>query len=419
MSKIRVKNFGPIKEGFSDSQGNDWIDIAKITVFIGNQGSGKSSVAKLISTMSWIEKALYRGQSEKDFTSYNRFIKTHCGYHNLKNYFRPNTEIEYEGKYAHIYYADSKLQIQKNEDTLFKSSQPYTVPKIMYVPAERNFLSSLKIKTLLSLKDLPRSLFTFWEELLRSYEEINKTVDLPIGSAKLEYDRLNKIPNIIGDGYELQLYEASSGFHSFVPLYVVSQNLAESIQGTKDVSRNELSSEQIRLIGKAIEQIYSNEDLPEEVKNILLKKVVSKYGNQCFFNIVEEIEQNLYPSSQKNVLYKLLEFCNMEKENKLLLTTHSPYIINYLSLAIQGGHLKHQLETSRSSDALYSELEKSVPLKACINSEDAIVYQLNEEGKIFKLSSFEGIPSDNNFLNQSLAEGNQLFDNLLEIEERI
>jgi len=34
------------------------MDVKKVTVFIGNQGSGKSTVAKLISSFSWIEKAL-------------------------------------------------------------------------------------------------------------------------------------------------------------------------------------------------------------------------------------------------------------------------------------------------------------------------------------------------------------------------
>ena len=49
MSKIRIKNFGPIKEGYQENDG--WLDVKKVTVFIGNQGSGKSTVAKLVSTM--------------------------------------------------------------------------------------------------------------------------------------------------------------------------------------------------------------------------------------------------------------------------------------------------------------------------------------------------------------------------------
>ena len=64
MSKIKIKNFGPIQEGYKENNG--WIDISKVTVFIGNQGSGKSTVAKLISTFTWIEKALVRGDYNKN-----------------------------------------------------------------------------------------------------------------------------------------------------------------------------------------------------------------------------------------------------------------------------------------------------------------------------------------------------------------
>ena len=37
MSRIKIKNFGPLKETASVTDG--WIDIKKVTVFTGNQGS--------------------------------------------------------------------------------------------------------------------------------------------------------------------------------------------------------------------------------------------------------------------------------------------------------------------------------------------------------------------------------------------
>jgi hypothetical protein len=35
------------------------------------------------------------------------------------------------------------------------------------------------------------------------------------------------------------------------------------------------------------------------------------------------------------------------------------------------------------------------------------------------LKNYEGIPSDDNFLNNSLEKGNDLFDKLLEIEQEL
>ena len=40
---------------------DDFIDFSKLALFIDDQGSGKSTVAKLFSLCSWLEKAFFRG----------------------------------------------------------------------------------------------------------------------------------------------------------------------------------------------------------------------------------------------------------------------------------------------------------------------------------------------------------------------
>jgi predicted ATPase len=411
MSQIKVKNFGPIKSGFAENNG--FIDISKITVFIGNQGTGKSSIAKLISTFSWLEKQLYRGNLEiNDVTSNKRFFNTCFKYQNLKNYFLPETEIEYRGNAYIFNYVNGKLYGLSNNN-----SQKYILPKIMYVPAERNFFSVVKGAE--KLKRLPQSLFAFFEELERSQQELSESLTLPVGDVKLEFDKINSSLNILGQDYKLNISESSSGFQSFIPLFLVSRNIALSISQNQDYSQTKLSGEEQKRLKTEIEKILSNDNLSEELKKAALELLSSKYKNECFLNIVEEIEQNLFPKSQKDVLYKLLEFANLTEGNTLILTTYSPYIINYLTLAIKGYQVLQKILDLPNSNLLKEQLENIVPQASCVCDEDSIVYELTEGGEIIKLSTYEGLPTDENYLNSFLAETNNLFDDLLEIEEQI
>jgi predicted ATPase len=406
MNAIKITNFGPIRSGFQENGG--FVDINKFTVFIGNQGTGKSSIAKLISTLKWLEKSLYRREiSEKYATSYNRFVNTHCSYQNLKNYFSPETEIEYQGDSYHISYKDGRLILDAQENA------DYVVPKIMYTPAERNFLSAIPQPW--KLKGLPQSLSTFLEELERSQQELSERLKLPVGDVEFEFDKLNKTSNIVGADYRIRLSEASSGFQSFVPLFLVSRNLALSIDKESDRSKKEMSSEEQRKLQSEIESIFANDNLSEEVKQAALQVLSSKYRNDCFINIVEEVEQNLFPSSQRQILYKLIEFANHTKENQLILTTHSPYIIDYLTLAIKGASVWQRVSSSSNPNTL-EKLEAIVPLKACMPADKIIIYQLNNVGGIEKLPDYNGLPSDENYLNSSLSATNQWFSDLIDLE---
>ncbi len=413
MRKIKIKNFGPIKEGYQDGDG--FMEVKKATVFIGNQGSGKSCVAKLISTLSWMEKAMVRGDFKtQDLTVYNRFRK-HCSYQNIGNYFIDSTSpihgtvIEYQGKAYNISYKNGETLVEKNAEN------GYSFPKIMYVPAERNFVSA--VKNVIKLKGLPNTLYTFTEEDNKAKEDLNSPLELPINKAKFEYRKPSGVSWIVGDGYEVRLSEASSGFQSSVPLFLVTRYLALSINKEKDGSVKEISIEEERRIRKEIEKILSNPNLTEDVKKASLEFLSAKFKYSCFINIVEEPEQNLFPTSQQNLLNSLLSFNNMNEGNMLVITTHSPYIINYLTLAIKAFFLLGLIKTTDKIDELNTKLKEIVPLESTVNPEELAIYELDDKGNIIKLGNYKGLPSDENYLNDRLSETNDLFSQLLDIED--
>ena len=172
MSKIKIKNFGPIKNGLLDNDG--FIDIKQVTVFIGNQATGKSTIAKIFSTFTWLEKALYTGDLKESYVKmYHRFEKEFCAYQGLKEYFNNNTYLEYIGDSYSFIYSNKKIELKriKNE---------YLTHKIMYVPAERNFLNLVDHPE--KLKQLPKPLYTFLEEFEKAKKSIHGDIALPINS---------------------------------------------------------------------------------------------------------------------------------------------------------------------------------------------------------------------------------------------
>ena len=411
MALLKVKNIGPIRSGLNENDG--FVEFSGVTVLIGDQGTGKSTIAKIFSTLSWLEKALVRGDFSGDYVSRYRRFKKHLGYQNIINYLNKDSFIEYHGDTIKIVYQNERLKVTKLQE-----AEDYLFPKIMYVPAERNFVSSVDKPDL--VKRLPLTIYTFLDEYEDAKEALADEVHLPIEGSRFEYKKNNKKSWLVGDDFKVNLLEASSGFQSLVPLFLVTRHLSELIQKKESTSHREISVNDEKEIRKEIERILKSGKLSEDVKRVLLEKLSARFTYSRFINIVEEPEQNLYPTSQKHVLYELLNYKNQVTANQLVLTTHSPYIVNYLTLAIKAAEVKHKISNcdNERQDDLFVKLSKIVPLKSSVEHNEVNIYQLSPDGTIKKLPEYHNLPTDENLLNQLLASSNDAFIELLKIEDQ-
>ena len=395
MRAITIRNFGPI----SDSSR---LQISPLTIFCGRQGSGKSTITKLISTFSWIEKALVRQQVSINYVmANNRFQSTYCKYHYIDSYFKADSYIKYEGEAFTIEYKNGKVSIE------LKKQGQYKMPKIMYVPAERNFMVAVEHAE--KMAGLPPSLVTLQDEYRKALA-VTETQPLPINGFSVRYDRLNKIAWLHGDGFKVRVHEAASGLQSVIPLILVTRNLAKQV---KEGTAHPLSSEEKEKLHKEVDAIYKM-DLNEELRNALIHRLNQRYENVCLWNIVEEMEQNLYPSTQMSVLLSLLATFNQVDGNELILTTHSPYIIDYVTLAAKAGMMK---KTFGNDEAKLSKLNNIIPLESVIYPGSYVIYQITDKGTVEQLALPSGLPEDSNYLNALLEETNSTFGDLLDLED--
>lgn len=396
MKQIEIRNFGPIVEGYEGM-----MPVYPITIFCGNQGAGKSTVAKLISTFSWIEKGLVRGDLALNKKTDNAaFFRQQCEFHRIQNYFKPETVIHFEGTRYNFHYESETFSIEAVSVTT-----DYPMPKIMYVPAERNFLTVVEHPDL--LKEIPQSLFVLFSEYDKARRSMLGKIRLPIDGFVFQYDKLNNVAWLTGNGFKVRTSEAASGFQSLIPLSLVTLYDSALVKSGNQIAP---SLQVTNAIEKRIADILADNSIDENMRRLLLAQQASLLTYGQFINIVEEPEQNLYPASQRNVLFDLFAAYNKTVGNQLIITTHSPYLIDYTTLAVKAASInaKNQKQIDR--------LEQVVPKHSRVNGADVCVYQI-EDGKITPLERYDDMPSDDNMLNRELNDTNEVFAQLLEIED--
>lgn len=353
--RIIVRSFGPVKD----------IDVTfrKVTLFVGDQGTGKSCMAKLFSMFKWTEKVLSQKKYKLSyFEQYNRFKTKLCAYHRIDSFIHPDTYIRFEGLLYDFVYENGNFHVYD------KAVETDGLPKIMYVPAERSIVSVAENKTKL-LKELPDSSETFSDEFVNAKKFFQSGYALPFEGLRFEYDALNDASWIYGDGYKVRLVNASSGIQSSLPMSIVSEYLSKKIDEREETK---LSKEEKDKLEKRVAEIMQNEDYTNSVKDMMIRQLSLANRYDQFINIVEEPELNLFPSSQMQVLFSLVDNATSSDKNMLVLTTHSPYSLAIVNTMIMGGKAY-----ANADDSMQNEIAQVLPTRYHIGKNDIAAYRLS------------------------------------------
>lgn len=365
--RLVVNSFGPVRD----------LDITfkKVTLFIGDQGTGKSCVAKLFSMFKWLEKVLSQKKYKLNyFEQYNRFLTKLCPYHRIESFIQPNSYLKFESNLYDFVYSDGSFRIyDKNENSgLFRASHQNEagLSKIMYIPAERSIVSVAENKTKL-LKELPDSSETFSDEFVNAKKFFKSGYELPFEGLHFEYDSLNEVGWISDGDYKVRLINASSGIQSSLPMCMVSEYLSKMIAEREEVK---LSKEEKDKLEKRVAEIMQDDAISNSIKDMMIRQLSSANRYDRFINIVEEPELNLFPKSQMEVLRSLVAINSSSEQNMLVLTTHSPYSLAILNMLIMGAKVY-----PKANENDREIIENILPHRYHLNENDMVAYRLSSK----------------------------------------
>lgn len=406
MTTIEIRNIGPIKEVKK-------ISLNRINVFMGPQSSGKSTIAKIISFCTWVEKDVATSQSLSEYQENKRYFRERLeSFHKIKGYFNSDSYIHYKSEVVDIVWKNEECSISWVDKYAYKRS------KIAYIPSERNMVILPEARKSEFANTNIRSFLFDWFEARKKYSNENNLSILNLG-VNYYYIEGSEEDHIRCDNnstdYDILLSNASSGLQSITPLIAMTEYLTKWIYNEDTISfeQNERRQQVNRILldEKVLKPYYKKEKLSKEDRQKFVRDFMTKLEKKdkeawrtfdiirTIFSylfktdnsqfIIEEPEQNLLPETQRDLVYYLLQECLNKERNRLTLTTHSPYVLYALNNCMMAGLVSDKMEAN--------ELNELKCDQSKINPIDVSIYEIRNGVVDKTIQGEDGLISDNYF----------------------
>jgi len=284
--------------------------------------------------------SIFKGPALRNGISFLQFNKLLADY-NIDFKIKGDTKIRYENN--ELYFEVKGQSIDTNFPSKVSTLNP------IYVPAERVFFSTISqsiFGLINSNVSLPKWIIDFGAKFEQARNSIKK---FSINFLRASYEYNEGMDYIqLSNNIKIKLSQASSGLQSVIPLILVIQ--------------------------------YNTEN--------------NKTGKDIF--VIEEPELNLYPSSQKDLIEFIINRIN-QSNDKLIITTHSPYLLTTIDNLIQAD------QVIRGDPSLIEEVKSLIPSSYWINFEKVACYYfdngicrstLDEEMQSIGPSNIDDISTD-------------------------
>jgi hypothetical protein len=387
MEHLYLKNFGPIKE--MD------IDLKPLMVFIGESGSGKSAILKLLSLLRWVHKR-----------------------NNLRSYFVKNNlanEIDFSAIAFTELLAISGLEefikdtteiVFTTEQTTYKSNG-----KVLDTPLIETHFSLDKVLFLsdnrIILPDILGQYFNLNAKFPYHLEDtfLNFNYAMKSFPKGFTVESTNVVLTQEKTNWGMMTYYISNKKEDDTPFYIKFQNASS---GTKTVSFVEL----ITYFYTHSHLFDFNEVLENQYKRLGIGAAgVKQWQDKKTLSIfIEEPELSLFPSAQRRLLNRLVRDCFAENKQEncvtnLAFATHSPYILTSLNNLLLAGEIG---KNSEKKDTVHKIVSKEYWLTAkqvgAYAIENGKVKYIIDEDNLINAEYLDSVSED------IVAEFSQLLD---------
>ena len=383
MNKLVIKNIGPLKSAT--------VNLAKYNLFIGPQSSGKSCILKIASYCNWVEKRIELSQSPDDYLNEFVFWKQLVDYHRLNGFIKKGFLIKYESSFMAFSISGSPEKIQFSFNWKPRNRWQYRRPQIAYIPAERNIVAVIPnwFDISFSNDNNIKGYMSDWENARNTFPQYSKLDILNLG-VSYYYDKEQSRERIhINNNNEIAFLNASSGLQSVVPLcgliYYLTYHELHRPRQLSVAQERELNDLQDTLHKEKFTQ-SNGSNIVGRVDNItktfpeprvkfftshqdeaMFSEIVDKFSLTQHASIyLEEPEENLFPSTQYELVKWMANQINTTQDNSLCIATHSPYILSSFNNLIQAAD-------NKDSNVVETVVGKS----AAIQFEDINVYAVD------------------------------------------
>lgn len=424
--RLIIKNFGPIA--------NAIIDIKPFMVFIGESGSGKSIILKLLSLFRWIHKQqqLYYSleiltKGRVDFeANINQRLELELHNSSLIDYFQKGSFASYE--IDDIIFAikadtNTKFTISNKRDT-----KKISLEKISFITDERAVIPTLINNTTRNVR-FPYHLTSTYEDFRFAFNELKKdnneqvaikTMGVSLNSQQSTFDEQFFVSQN-NQTYQVRFQDSSSGIKSASIVEIMSRYYPFDFN-KQDIFINfygRVVPNFIKLLGEKFENVQNT--TPEEmmmrnvVQNIVLSFEEISNTDARISIFIEEPELNLFPNAQKALVEHLVYSCfeppkrDKNKTIHIAFSTHSPYMLSSLNCLL----LAYEVATKKPS--LKEKVESIIPSKFWLDINKFDTYKV-EDGKVHSIINKKTNLILAEKIDEVSGEMDEIFDKILELK---